>query len=269
MKCEFNDRDAFIERYLRKELSGEERELFEKHFFSCEECLNDLEAAQDMMELVRDEGETLFPEHSRQADSASDNQSGFVFLFNRILPPNWNLRPSLAYTFIAVLLVILGLYLLTPSFDDSNTRDDKITSRDDDTTPGPDEEQPGPDKKDSGSETDPDELYAANFVESDDLEYMIKQGVRDEGEVEIISPEAGSKTSGEILFKWIPDSGEKVQLKILNNREETLFKFSLRNNELLFNVVENDLGPGLYYWKLEGESNLLHVGKFLIETKSN
>ena len=264
MKCEFNDRDAFIEKYLRKELSEEDRILFEKHFFSCEECLSELESAQDMMELVRDEGEVLFPEHSARAEPAKEKQSGFISLFNKIFPPKWNLRPSLVYTVIAVLLIILGLYLLTPSMDETISNDEQITGSDNDNTQVPDEEPVSPDKPDSESETDQNELYAANFAESEDLEYLIDQQVRGSEDFTLVSPEMGITVSKEIYFKWLSGTKEQLDLVILNNREEVLFKFTLTDNELIFDAADNELEPGLYYWKLESENELFYIGKFLI-----
>jgi len=106
-------------------------------------------------------------------------------------------------------------------------------------------------------------------VESEDLEYLIRQQVRGSEDFTIVSPGMGITVSEEIYFKWLYDTEEPLNLKILNNKEEVQFKFTLHDNELIFNVADNELEPGLYYWKLEGDGQLLHVDKFIVEVRGN
>jgi hypothetical protein len=164
-----------------------------------------------------------------------------------------------------VVLVIVGLYLLTPSGNDSSDfgGNEQITGSDNQVTPPSEKDTMETDKPGSESRNLQEELYAANFAESEDLEYLIDQQVRGRDDIIVVSPEDGYHVSEKVLFKWVSDSGVQVILKILNNSEDVLFKFSLTENELIFNVVENSLDPGLYYWKLEKDNQLVHLGKFV------
>jgi len=104
------------------------------------------------------------------------------------------------------------------------------------------------------------ELYAANFTPSSNLEDLIDSELR-AASLEMLAPKNGSEVQDEIVFKWRGEPLEGLQLKILNNREEALFNFPAPDGQLIFS---EKLRPGLYYWKLETEEELLHVGKFYV-----
>ncbi len=104
-------------------------------------------------------------------------------------------------------------------------------------------------------------LYAANFVENEELESMVGTVFRSE-EFTIISPvnERSYKEKDLIQFEW----EDKVSLKltILDNTEEERFVKDLEKNRF---ATLFDFDPGIYYWKLETADELLHLGKFIIE----
>ena len=53
MHREIEDREI-IERYVRNQLSAEERRAFEEHFFGCEECFEKLQATERFTAGIRD-----------------------------------------------------------------------------------------------------------------------------------------------------------------------------------------------------------------------
>jgi len=106
-------------------------------------------------------------------------------------------------------------------------------------------------------------LYAANFEASPNLEDLIDSEFRSSA-LEALLPKNGSDVQGEIVFKWQGESPTGLQLKILNNHEEALFTSPVQGTQLVF---KEKLKPGLYYWKLETEEELLHIGKFYVERK--
>ena len=53
---------------------------------------------------------------------------------------------------------------------------------------------------------------------------------------------------------------EPVTLKILNNKGDKLFSFSIDDNHLLF---RKELPRGLYYWKVESDDDF-RIGKFFV-----
>jgi hypothetical protein len=107
------------------------------------------------------------------------------------------------------------------------------------------------------------ELYAANFEESENLEFLMGQNYRSTENLIIISPSEGKIIEEKILFHWNYNQDEQLILLVLNNREDVLFKFNVKADEMMFNASDNGLDPGLYYWKLESEDDLLHLGKFV------
>jgi len=109
-------------------------------------------------------------------------------------------------------------------------------------------------KKNSTSVHDP-------FKDNLNLEYMVNSHHRGRL-IHIISPEFKIMEKGKIVFMWENHIDKNIYLKILNNLNETLFKFKAEGSRVEF---KGDLAPGLYYWKLEDSENLYHVGKFLIE----
>jgi len=104
------------------------------------------------------------------------------------------------------------------------------------------------------------ELVADNYSPYPDLEDMVNVHFRSSA-LQITSPLADQATGKSILFAWNPGSAGKVTLKIVDNKGEEIFSASAENNSYRFSGA---LKPGLYYWKLESDDELLHVGKFAV-----
>lgn len=103
-------------------------------------------------------------------------------------------------------------------------------------------------------------VIAARFVESPELEDLMRSSVRS-AETEIHSPASGSTVHPGSMFRWTTSAQPPFDLTILNNRGFSIKSFRLRSNA--FNMKDS-LHPGLYYWRLVAEGNLLHVGKFTV-----
>jgi hypothetical protein len=101
---------------------------------------------------------------------------------------------------------------------------------------------------------------AAAFAESPEMEDLMKSAVRSE-EVEVRSPVDGVTVRRGIRFEWTATAKPPFELLILDNRERTVRSVQLQ--ECAY-VMKDSLPGGLYYWKLIGEGELLHVGKFKV-----
>jgi hypothetical protein len=88
-----------IERYLLEEMTQEERESFEEHFFSCAECAEDARAAAKMRDGVRSG-------LARDTAGATAGDHGVVVPF-RPTPVRW--RTSVALPWAAAALLAVGL----------------------------------------------------------------------------------------------------------------------------------------------------------------
>ena len=107
------------------------------------------------------------------------------------------------------------------------------------------------------------DLYAANFVPSESMELLLADQLRSTG-LEVVEPvnESVKNWKNGIDFRWtgIEEVGLSIQLE--NNRGEQLYEQTI---EGLAHKVELDLEPGIYYWRLESEEDLLMVGRLVLE----
>jgi hypothetical protein len=92
------------------------------------------------------------------------------------------------------------------------------------------------------------------------LENMIGSQVRS-GLFEVLGPENGSVIKDPIRFSWKKPLLSPHTLKIVNNKNQVLYTYPVQGSWFDFNET---LAPGLYYWKLENQNELLYVGKFFI-----
>ncbi len=268
MKCKFTNREAVIEKYLKKELNETEQNLCEEHYFSCDECFSELETTKQMIEMVVEEGEDLFPEYiNYHAPEIGTKLKIRDLIINKIFPPKWYFHPSPGYAFIAAVVIIVGVYFLNPSVDIKNDTPtgEQLSISENDNSSQIDNNSTIVEQTEIVSETPTAELYAANYIVSDDLEYLIDQGYRDNNFIKVLSPKNGITVKNEIIFHWETESEQQLYLKVLNNEEEVLHKFTLIKNHLLFNITEKKLKPGLYYWKLESNEELLQLRKFFVK----
>jgi hypothetical protein len=104
------------------------------------------------------------------------------------------------------------------------------------------------------------ELIAARFEESPQLEDLVQSAVRSE-ETAVRSPVNGSTIRTGARFIWTTSAPPPFELTVLDNQRHTVRSFKVSAMEF---VLRDSLDAGLYYWKLGAEGNLLHVGKFMV-----
>jgi len=106
-------------------------------------------------------------------------------------------------------------------------------------------------------------LYASNFVPSAEMEALLADARRG-ADLELISPvqQAVFQLGENILFEWTGTIDEALFLQIENNKGEEVHQTAL--SALRFDY-KPDLPPGLYYWRLESEEDLLMLGRLELE----
>ena len=67
--------------------------------------------------------------------------------------------------------------------------------------------------------------------------------------------------TNDILFQWEEIEYQPVYLKIINNKGEQLFTYTVDDDQYRF---KEKLSPGLYYWKIENDDDVLRIGRFFI-----
>lgn len=100
-----------------------------------------------------------------------------------------------------------------------------------------------------------------NFESLPYLDGMLSDVSRSEA-ITVLSPEVGEVVQDKPFFMWEGRENETVYLIILDNLGNKLFRFTSDKNKL---KLPEKLDPGLYYWKLESEEDLLFLGKFLVK----
>ena len=104
------------------------------------------------------------------------------------------------------------------------------------------------------------ELLMENFKSNETFDYLIDSEYRS-ASFKIITPKNDANFSKEILFQWEEIESKPLYIKIINNKGQQLFTYIVEGNQYLF---KENIDPGLYYWKLENDEDVLHIGRFFI-----
>lgn len=149
--------------------------------------------------------------------------------------------------------------------DPGGEREQNIELESDPSSPTPKkEEAENPSKSTTPvPERDVRDLYAANFVPSETMELLLRDQLRSTG-LELMSPadEKVSNWKSGIDFQWRGTIEEDLSIQLENNRGDRLYEKPITG---LTHTLQIDLEPGIYYWRLESEEDLLMVGRLVLE----
>lgn len=114
---------------------------------------------------------------------------------------------------------------------------------------------------DSDRQNSANRVLANNYLESSYFESFI-DNFRSETVI-IISPQPNETypIGAEVNFRWVQNVSDSVMIRIFNNKEENIYSV----NAIQDFKLNLNLEPGLYYWKLETEKDLLFMNKFFIK----
>ncbi len=267
MSCCNDHRTLQMDQYLDGTLEAEARDEFEDHYFNCEACFEELRFRQNLKELIKAEGRSIFPGFDKNRPAGKPKRSGKVRF--------------MVYAALAAAILLMAVIYLASIFkpetepiiaDDKPSPEQRDSSKQErGVSPVEDpvaEQQPDPVRKTPEPEKDPPpkpQLIAANFEPSPNLEgYIDNNTRRSHCQVAILAPENGINIDGDALFQWQANCEEERYLVILNNRENELFEFTVSGHEHTFENASGQLEPGLYYWKLDNEEETLVIGKFFV-----
>jgi hypothetical protein len=218
----------------RREDLGEE---IRKHAADCEECKRRVLELHGMLKGVEYQKDDLHPTLDAGKESSQ-----------RSFPMFWRVAAGFAILVGASAVVS---YLFTMRTPERVVAEDQALSRKDTTAVPVPEAKPRRD------------LYAANFTESASLQGFVGQDFRSEG-VEIVSPLIGATVKESVVFEWKGEVQSPVVLRILSNRENPVYQSTVSGSRV---VVRKDFTPGLYYWKLESNGELVYVGTFRVKAE--
>jgi len=257
MKCDLKNRESIIRGYLLNELSEDENLKFEEHYFKCEECFNELRAAEDALTLIRNEGAALF-----QKTRKVKKESAKSFI-NKVLPGFVNpVRIGIAFATMAVVFFLLYVF-----YNLSSKKIEPIISDN-----GRDSVKQLVEQKQLQPEGESDllaNLTGPEFKLNPYYEEWMNETVRS-GNVlidKVISPKNNDKYSNQsVLFKWRMTEKIPVNLVIMNNEDDVVFSTKVSEEnfpEYSISVSQKVFEKsGLYYWRIEDEIEVLYLGKF-------
>lgn len=225
MKCQQKNIEQRIEDYLNAGLSDDEKEAFESHVFNCDSCFLSLRLQQEAEALIRKEGKALFSDYLENRKNPAQHSRK---IFNPVFSFQWLKSAPWRYVCIATLSIIF-LVIAFRQIRPGNTQNIR-------------------------------KQYAENFIPAPYLEGMLSFQAR-AGEIQIRSPEMGQTCKGRIFFSWEPTDANPLFLVLLNNRGKIIRRIQVTDNKYR---LKEKLMPGLYYWKLESEEEMLILGKFMI-----
>ncbi|MGQ9470775.1 MAG: anti-sigma factor family protein [Candidatus Aminicenantales bacterium] len=94
--------EELIDGYLLNRLDGEEAERFEEHYFNCPRCFAQLQARDELIRAVKEQGpglvQDLHPARPKVLSWASD-------VWMTIVNHPWTLAPAVAALFLAAILI--------------------------------------------------------------------------------------------------------------------------------------------------------------------
>lgn len=108
----------------------------------------------------------------------------------------------------------------------------------------------------------------SSFTENKQWELRLNDRLRSAAEIHLISPVSGSNFDGnKITFEWTGGKKQKMFIGLMNNENKEVFYREVTGNKVVIPASEINLKPGLYYWVLENEEDVLNIGKLFFKRK--
>lgn len=260
MKCNLNNREELISKYLISELSDEESLNFEEHYFSCNVCFNELKATEQSLNLIAKEAADAF--------KAVKVKSKISFL------PALSFPGKIGFAFAGIAL-LFALYIIVKNYSSDNINTPKIiTEEQTDKTITSDSSGNTIELPINKEKNLIAELSGAEFKENAYYEEWINETVRS-GNIlidKVLLPRNNDKyVNQSVMFKWSMNENIPVNLVIMNNDDDIVFYTKVLTEnfpEYSTSVKEREFKKsGLYYWRIEDEIEVLYLGKFYFVKK--
>lgn len=277
MKCDLQKRDEWIHNYISGLLSDEDRALFEEHCFNCEVCFQELIQRDEKITFTEKEWNDLYADYIKKLNEYKKQKKKSPGFLNSLIIILSKLKVQVRYRFVYASLVagavMFLLFFLSKSIVDKKRilNEKNIVVQLDTTRLSPQitakQDSFEIKKLDEEITIDLQQAYAANFTPYVEYEYEIGTINRSfDYSLQVVSPQIGENILEGPHFQWLTDYNGTVYLEIFSNKDSLLFSTLIANKQLHFT---KNLVPGLYYWKLKSENDLLYLGKFFVNKPKN
>lgn len=236
--------EGIIEKYLLHRLKERETDEFEEHLLYCKECRTQLSETKKIMTLTQ-----------YMAVHTSRGETKVITKKSVLLYQSW-MKAA------AVLLIALCSAGLIWSFLQKPTK--SLVQSKNKTSPVKNFEDSISNKNVSHNSLK--SKIAINYLENcfqklPRFESQIGQEYRSDA-IEIISPKSMKTfiSSENVDFQWQKTDIKSLVLSLYNNQGKLIFQKEIPSIFILKQV----LSPGLYYWQLETEDDIVFTGKFFV-----
>lgn len=102
------------------------------------------------------------------------------------------------------------------------------------------------------------------FAENKMWEFKVSDPVRSSHQFKVISPVSGASYSdSQILFQWQGTVPKNLYLGVVNNRNKEVLYQEISGEKFSLSAKKTGLKPGLYYWFMETDQEMICLGKFI------
>ena len=117
MKCEIKNRQKTITAYLTGAMTEAEREAFDEHCFECDVCCQELTFNEQAVNLIRNEGNSIFRKYLnyRELKSKAFNLGEILKIY---LLPSRKI-PAFAFAIVALFVFLFGFQFIIKTFNAS------------------------------------------------------------------------------------------------------------------------------------------------------
>ncbi len=214
-----------IDDYLLGKLSEKDGEAFETYCFGNPDFLEEVKLREQLHHIVKEEGEELIAGLKKENQAPKPIILSFDNAFQK-LEKNW--------FYVAAAAMLLAFLYFVPDLIKKETP----------------------------------QIDLANFEEHEYYESVLNQTYMSAGiSVSIQSPQIGENFEQSVEFLWDAQKDGKtysspLDLILMNNKENKLLLVEVENGKY---TLEEELLPGVYYWVIEYQKEMLYLGKFFVK----
>ncbi len=248
MEHSYINDNQIIEKYLLHQLSDDDAAAFEEHLLICQECRSELEKMETILVHVgRSKVQEIFSDESSRKQRPFRLKPGF----------------SAFYRMAASLLIFIGISVILIYFL-KRERKPEYQIVNEPVTQADTIRQSPTDSLAIHNHTGSHSGYLASddkaFKPSSFYEPLVSNIYRS-AQLKIIEPVVNYKT-GEIIFNWSYMKSDSLVILLINNKDSVIFKQKVTPP---YKYTARPK-PGLYYWQLQSDEELLYTGKLIIHT---
>lgn len=238
--------NQIVEKYLLHQLNDDDTAAFEEHLLICSDCRKELETMERIItQAAKSRMHEVFTGNSGIENKPRKTKPGLIAMYR--------MAASLLL-FIGVSVVLF--YFIKRENKPGGQMVNESVSREDSL------QQPSPDS----IVTEHKVKHISNYLAAEDQAFKpssfyepLVSNVYRSADMNISDP-AINYSKGVIVFNWSYYRADSLLVLLINNKDSVIFK----QRAIPPYKCRKMLKPGLYYWQLQTDDELLFTGKLVI-----